>query len=377
MHLNRHLVSGLLICHLLAFLAFAFNEGAAVRESDMSQLKSSFERFHADNYQRPFGDSAPWNAPVADLPRHPNSDRYVKALWQNRLWSGAKERHQFLTFKLSFEGYTYPVFDAAAAAGPYPLVSRAQSNWQGQPIPWNPTWMPARGTDKQVIVIDSATGREWDMWQVRFDQVTRNVHATRANLVQATVTARDGSQPGDFRTKENGFRPSRGIGIQYLAMLVRPEEIMQGAIRHALSMPIRNPSEIFAVPPATKLEHPGDRSGVPEGMRFALDVSDTEIEQWLDELPNSLPFSTRYSARVIARALRDYGWFVTDTSGRAHLQFEDRSSAGEKWATLGLYPIPNKPSENLSVPRYPDNLLDGLISPDRIYAIVPSDQYPE
>jgi hypothetical protein len=98
-------------------------------------------------------------------------------------------------------------------------------------------------------------------------------------------------------------------------MLVRPEEIMQGEIRHALSMPIRNTDGKLSVAPATKIEHPshpGDQ--IPEGMRFALKLTDEQIDEWTASLPKHLPEVTRYSARVIATALRDYGWFITDTS---------------------------------------------------------------
>jgi hypothetical protein len=154
-------------------------------------------------------------------------------------------------------------------------------------------------------------------------------------------------------------------------MLVRPEEIMEGRIMHALSMPIRNVSGKSYVPPATKLEHPDRGPGIPEGMRFALDATDEQIEEWISSLPKHLGVQTRRSARIIARALRDYGWFITDTSGRAHFQFEDRRSADVQWRELGLGRNPDPPPQWLSEKRFPDNLLDGLITEERIYALAP------
>jgi hypothetical protein len=235
---------------------------------------------------------------------------------------------------------------------------RWSSNLEGKKIPFNPKWLPAGGTDAQVIILDPRSGREWDLWQVRFEG--ERVRVSNGNLV-----------PGDYRTREVGFPPSRGCGIPYLAMLVRPEEIMLGEIRHALSMPIRNTDGRLFVAPATKLEHPEYPGGrIPEGMRFVLDVSDAEIDGWVNTLPEGLPSVARRSARVIARALRDYGWFVTDTAGAAHLQFECRLTAAEKWEAVGLAP------QTLKGRPYPRALLDGLMRPDRIRAIVPSDQYP-
>jgi len=147
-------------------------------------------------------------------------------------------------------------------------------------------------------------------------------------------------------------------------MLGQPEEITQGEIRHALSMTIRNPSKTFYVAPATKLEHPGTEiaNPIPEGMRFALDVTDAQIETWVA----TKPAAYRKLARIVARALRDYGWFITDTGGAANLQFEAEASAKALWKAQCIDPVSTTTRD----------LLDGLITQSRIYAIVPSDQYP-
>jgi hypothetical protein len=328
-------------------------------------------QFATESFKRPYGPRAPWNVPIAGLRRHPESDHYAQLLWQERLWEEAAERHDHLSFKLSFEEFTYPVYDVRDATGQFPVECSATCNMDGENMPWNPDWQPASGSDAQVIVLDYQAGREWNLYQARFEGGT--IRATRCNLVQGGLTAGEGNQPANFWLKENGFIPSRGIGIQYLAMLARPEEIAEGKIRHALSMPIRNVSGQAYVSPATKLEHPGRGAGIPEGMRFAIEVTDDEIETWISSLPAVLDKKTRQSAKVIARTLRDYGWFITDTSGRAHLQFEDRRSAGAEWDALGLGRIPDPPPQWLSKKRYPDNLLDGLVTEERIYALAPAD----
>jgi hypothetical protein len=307
--------------------------------------------YSGSKYCRPFGSGAPWNVPVAEVPRHPGSSTFVQ-----RLWNDAPDRPG--NFNLSFDEYTYPVYFVADSAGLYPVRTRWRSNLDGKKIPWNPRWRPASGSDAQVIILDPDVGAEWDLFAVSFDGTT--VHAQNGSRI-----------PGDYRRKEDGHPPSRGAGIQYLAMLVRPVEIAQGGIHHALSMPIRNTDGEYYVPPATKLEFPDQPpDGIPEGMRFALDVSDGEIEQWLLTLPRSLSAETRRSARIIATALRDYGWFITDTSGAAHLQFEDRLTAEAGWRKLGLH------EQTVGGRAYPRDLLDGLITPQRIYTLVPSDQYP-
>ena len=301
-------------------------------------------------YRRPYGQNAPWNVPVADLSRHPESGLYVRRLWQR-----GSDRPG--NFQLSFDGYTYPVYEVSDATGMHPIAVDWRTPLHDQLIPWNPAWRAATGTDSQVIILDPPTGREWNLWQVRFDGQT--VHATNANLV-----------PGSYWTREVGYAPSRGAGIPYLAMLIRPGAVEDGKIPHALSLPIRNTDGKLYVAPATKIEFPDHPSGVPEGMRFALDVEDADIEDWIETLPDRLSDATRSSARIIARALRDYGWFITDTAGAAHFQFEDRATAGAAWDRLGLAPAWIDGKE------YPRDLLDGLLTRDRIYAVVPSDEYP-
>jgi len=305
----------------------------------------------AARYQRPYGAKAPWNVPVANLARHSDSGWFSQLLWDKAPSSRPGN------FNLGFDEYTYPVYYVEDATGNFPVRTKWASNLDGVTIPWNPEWRAAPGNDSQIILLDRANGREWNFFQVRFSNNT--IIATNANLV-----------PGDYRTRTSGFPPSRGAGIPYLAMLVRPEEIAAGKIEHALSMPIRIPSGEYFVAPATKLENANGKEGIPQAMRFALDVTEADIQKWAARF-GSDSSQTRRSAVVIARALRDYGWFITDVSGGATFQFEANVSARSEWAKLGLA---RKLGPEGTV--LPLDLMDGLITPDRIYAIVSSQKYP-
>ncbi|NJL18912.1 MAG: hypothetical protein HC901_00950 [Bdellovibrionaceae bacterium] len=329
---------------------------AAFGQENRDALHRDFAQFKPQEYRRPYGPHAPWNIPVKGLARHPESDIWADRLW--RLSTAARPGN----FNLGgFKDYSYPVYVVDEATTAVPVKSRHPDwgNLHGKRVPWNPNWQPAQGSDGQVIVIDPQTGREWNLWQVTFDGEQLTVG--NGNLVD-----------GDYRIKEDGFASSRGCGIPYLAMLTRPEELMQGAIRHALSMPAKNPNSKLFLPPATKTDGVkfGRPDGVPEGMRFALDVTDRQIEEWIQSLPQELGDATRYSARVIAVALRDYGWIITDNSGGAFFQFEYNGTAGGKWKALGL------DQREINGREYPRDLLDGLLTKERIYAVVPSNQYP-
>ncbi|NUH65500.1 hypothetical protein HTT03_09400 [Sulfitobacter sp. S0837] len=331
----------LLACLLLLGLA------SPGQSTDIASVLADLQA-RAASYKRPYGSAAPWNIPVRGLPIHDKSAYYAQLMWQDAPNTKGN-------YNLSFVTYTYPVYKAADAAGVIEVRTRWRSNINRKKIPWHPSWRPAAGNDGQVIVLDEARGLEWNLFQVK----PRRHHllVTNGNRV-----------PGDYRSRTKGYEPSRGIGIPYLAMLVRPEEIFRGRIEHALSMPISNPDGRYYLPPATKLENAHGGEGIPLGMRFALRVSDAEIETWVRSLSGASK-GTQRSARIIARALRDYGWFVTDTSGSASFQFESTLTAGPEWKLLGLG---NAQIGDRVLPR---DLLDGLIRPERIYVIAPSNKY--
>jgi hypothetical protein len=307
-----------------------------------------------DTYVRPFGPNAPWNIPVADLPRAENSEELASKLWNDSYTDRA-----FRNFNINNTSYTYPVYEVTDETPFFPVVDRnGWGNLGGTRIPFDPSWKAAPGSDAQIVILDPATGREWNLWQAEFDGDSVNI--SNGNLV-----------PGSYFDKEDGFAPSRGVGIQYSAMLVRPEEVAQGVIEHALSMPIRNTSGSEFVAPGTKLEFPGVRpDGIPEGTRFALDVSYEQIDAHLARLPTSVPDVTKASLRTLMVAMKDYGWFITDTSGSTHFQLESTTSAQKEWEALGMI------DKDHGGGVYPRDALDGLITQSRIVAFVPSDEYP-
>jgi hypothetical protein len=74
---------------------------------------------------------------------------------------------------------------------------------------------------------------------------------------------------------------------------------------------------------------------VPEGTRFSIDVTDTQIEAWLNS--RGYTGTLRNTARTIARGLRDYGWFLGDSSPTsAHWVFDSSPSARTQWKAMGV-----------------------------------------
>jgi hypothetical protein len=313
-------------------------------------------------YVRPYGPNAPWNVPVAGLAQHASSSMYSSRLWN--IGSNSVGN-----FNLRFTDFTYPVYETTGVATTRIVNVSSDGNMHNQSLPFNPSWTPAPGSDAQMIVLNPATGEEYNFFAVTSITST-HVNCARCNRI--TVNENNTGGAASYFTKENGFIPSRGVGIQYLAMLVRPEE-MTGGINHAMSMPVKNTQCNISFPPATKIENSSQciaSNGLVEGSRFALNITEANITTWLNAMPADMSQSMKDRLRIIGRACRDYGWFITDTSGSAGLQFEANVSAQSKWEAMGMGSYVSSNGKT-----YPQDALDGLITEARIYMLVTSDQY--
>lgn len=163
------------------------------------------------------------------------------------------------------------------------------------------------GTDSSMIVLDPATGDEWGFWQAAKD-------------ADGNWSSTNGYH---YNTRWSGVPPSgfgsRGAGVTYLAGLIRPCEIAQGAIDHALAFGYDYPRDSF-VYPATKSDGKSTSGlDLPEGARLQLDPSLTSetIASW----------GCTGACLTIARAMQTYGMYVVDNSGRDKVYAEDDVTA--------------------------------------------------
>jgi hypothetical protein len=130
------------------------------------------------------------------------------------------------------EQYTFPVYFADASTPRYnvpcrtyrctvvsPSGTTSTDVLQGVPIPLGAR--PAAGSDAQMIIIDPASGTEWDVWQASFDGSGWSVsNGSVYNINWDAMPTRYGS---------------RGAGVPYYAGLIRHWEIAAGRIDHALA----------------------------------------------------------------------------------------------------------------------------------------------
>lgn len=268
-----------------------------------------------------YGD-APWNIPVSQVTRlsAANEAARVQELCNQAQYNAGTASG----WNLFQESYTYPLYYASEATGNYVVnATNSESGLNGTAIPFNPAWQAAPGTDGQIIIYDQSTGEEYNMHKYAGLDGSNRITANRVNRIQGPLNSPSTNSNADMRTREIGFRPSRGCGIQYQAMLITFDEIQNGLIPHALSMPSPNCAHSIAsggvyygytsngfVPPATKAENFGGPSNntsikvVVQGTRYSLQKTDAQIDAFLATYPGDVPQSMKNGMRAILVAMR-------------------------------------------------------------------------
>ena len=250
--------------------------------------------------QRPYADNSPWNTKIGASPTYATTSAYnITALGG--------------TFGSDPTQYTMPVYEVNSStplrtvnfSGTFSNVTNngtQLTNLKGSvqvPIPAGA--VPAAGSDSQIVIWNRQTGDEWG-----FSKATPNS--------DGTWSASNGNH---YNTQWSGVPPthfaSRGAGVPYLTGLIRPCEIAQGRINHAIAFAYDYPTSQF-VYPATKSDGSGSGPDMPEGARLQLDpsLSDAQIQAW----------GCKGSCLIIAHALQEYGMIVIDKSGHPKIYAE-------------------------------------------------------
>ena len=366
-----------------------------------------------------FNPNASWNQPVSKLGKAPDKQQdYAKRLFN--YGGGTAPPGGFNT---AFGDYSIPEFPVSDATM---RVKIYQTTWAqalytsqikpGTEIPWNPSWKPGTGNDNLMMIVDEKTGEVWELGGVGQLKVNclefyielpppftmpkpPNVAGGYDINNEKHLCTTGGSYYNNLYTasdKDGTTIDGRGMGIQKAALIPRADEVKAGAIKHALALTITN--TMFGAPgctplkgpdvkgfgtecggfvaPATKLERTNPDIGcakqvvsvaersktIPEGSRFAINISDAGIEKWLDS--RGYTGELRKTARIFAVALRDYGWIVAET-GCYGMHFETDSAIAGKaapvWASLGV------PADGTTYPK--GDLVQGLITLDNIYTV--------
>lgn len=257
-------------------------------------------------FPRPFASTGVWNSPVGTTPLHPRSAALSAYLARNAknpnmplhsyAVSVAEAHPADRTYNVPCTRYVCSL--QAFGAFAIPMTAKADSSGDGH-----------------LAVYDPVSDREWDMWQGRGD-----VSGWSASAGAAVSMTGDGIAP---RHTASG----NAANFPLLGGIVRPEELLQGRIDHALVFMMPGVSSLGRVCPATHNDGSStDPDALMEGMRIqldpAVDVDSLAIPAW---------------QKTIARALQRYGAYLRDDSGSLAIIAENPASRGyDAWAKLGL-----------------------------------------
>lgn len=270
--------------------------------------------------QRPYSPDSPWNTPIGPAPKYdPRSEEMVATIAlkaQGRITADASNYSYTLYFvdsstprwDIPCTRYKCTVFkpDGALRTDMLPNV----------PLPADAA--PSSGTDLQAIVVDTSTYAEYNLWGL--ERTADGWTSRNGSIYDIRLDA----TPTNFG--------SRGAGVPYYAGLIRPWEIVQGQIDHAIAFAYPYPAEDRCVYPASKTDgNSALPEAIPEGARLQLDPALTEAD--FDRM------GLDRTGKIIARALQQYGMILINYAGRPKINIEnleDNPSTTQRWSDPDL-----------------------------------------
>jgi hypothetical protein len=283
----------------------------------------------ATGFPRPFAAGSFWNVPVGNAQPAPNGPALAAYFLRNarypnmpiRSWGvGVAEAHP-----------SDPLFSV-------PCTRYACTLGTHGPFAIPATAVPDPSADGHLTVYDPIRNREWDMWQAR-----PAAGAWTASAGAAVSMAGDGIAP-------HGTASGNAANFPLLGGLLRPEELLQGRVDHALVFEMPGVGAGRPVCPAThNAGSATDSNALREGQKLQLDpalnVDSLAIPAW---------------QKTIARALQKYGMYLRDGSGTLAILAENTGSRGyDAWTLLGF-----GPGSSLSLARLPWDRFRVLAAPD-------------
>jgi stage V sporulation protein SpoVS len=193
--------------------------------------------------------------------------------------------------------------------------------WRMEGIPMLPEAIGTPDSDAHLVIIDEDKGLVWN-----FQGNTKNLGSSYT--AEAFGVFRLGG-PG-WWDPTNGPWTGRSSNACLLGGLILPDELIAGVIPHALAIGVDG-SLLAAQPvlPAKTTDAGGVVGGLPNGSRLQLDP--------LFDI-NTIPGR---EARIIAKAMQDYGVFVVERTTGVALYFQSTSNGKANYSGMnfsGLVP---------------------------------------
>lgn len=270
---------------------------------------------------RPFSADSPWNTKIrADAKIDHNSDVLLSGLSNgNPLYINMDEwtvTVRYFDSALAPKRSVRPIFPNRYGPGVEPK--------QRVPLPDDAVTPDApQAQEFYISLVDLKLNKSWD-----YRQLARNERGEWSAGFGAEVDlAGTGvAPPWMVAARPDASAGPRPSGIPLMAGLIRAEEIKAGKIDHALAFAYNVPrGGIFVSPASTALDSkPGQEDnvfGLPMGARIQLDPQ-YDIENTL----------LSPGAKVVARALQEYGMILVDYAGATTLFAEKSPENPDQWS---------------------------------------------
>jgi hypothetical protein len=177
---------------------------------------------------------------------------------------------------------------------------------------------PSVGSDHHLVVRNGDT--EYDMWVASYNARDNTWSANAVNYTSITGWGAE-CTPGQH------CNSAVAAGFAGMGGVIRPEEIQQGHIDHALSLVIPGAKAGYIACPATHTD--GNKTepyAIPEGALLQLGPSfDVDAQSWL-------PWQ-----KMVAKAMQIYGAYVSDQGENlAWYGQMDQNAGNVSWSSAGV-----------------------------------------
>ncbi len=258
--------------------------------------------------QAPFAANSPWNRNVETAAVDPDSERMVRLARRSPV--PVREDRQLnavrnpfnLFINMDTNTWTTGVFRIGVGRRVRLICRQVHCGRAADAVPSHLVLpddaVPDSGHDGWMLLVDEERKLVWDLWRSR--RVGQTISYAFARRWSLTA-----SGAGTPRSDAYPRTPSlRGSGLPLLAGLIRPKELREGRIPHALAIAIPGPAASQFVAPATTTNGLQALRSIPQGARLRLKPEAlARVQQSKDRLPGAI---------TVAQTLYTYGAIVVD-----------------------------------------------------------------
>lgn len=260
---------------------------------------------------RAFSDTGYWNTSLpADAPRHPDSKQIIDFLRQDN-----STDYVYLSGTGSSGKWGQPVYWAEPGDPEYDVTSTryfVPPEFKSLRIPRDAK--PDPTSDSEMTIYDLDRGYVAGLWNAEYDSETDTWTAGGGDIFYLDSNGLHKALPGSDEPRNTGAH--RGLPPPSYA--IRLDEVQAGRIDHLIKIGVHTTKDEHVFPMI------GDENGTsyqfapPEGTRIRIKPS-----------VNLSTFGLSPAAKVVARALQEYGAIIGDqTGGPVELKMENTVAEG-------------------------------------------------